>query len=101
MTSKKNTLKRANVAKRSLKDKYICSYGLGRMVKYGLPVQSVICNRVLVGGKVRHAQGQRLDRSEVRRKEKVRERKGKGEKSTLFPLFLTPHFKLNLKVSIG
>ena len=34
---------------------------------------------VLVGGKARHAQGQRLDRSEVRRKEKVRERKGRGK----------------------
>ena len=34
---------------------------------------------LLVGGKARHAQGQRLDRYKVRRKEKVRERKGRGK----------------------
>ena len=49
---------------------------------------------LLVGGKVRHAQGQRLNRFEVevevRRKRK--RTKGEGEESTLFPLFLTPHF---------
>ena len=56
---------------------------------------------LLVSGKVRHAQGQRLDRCEIRIKRKSERTKGEGEKSTLFPLFLTPHFKLNLKVSIG
>ncbi len=47
---------------------------------------------MLIGGKVRHAQGQRLDRFEVRRKGESERAKGEGEKSTLFPLFLTPHF---------
>ena len=56
---------------------------------------------MLVSGKVRHAQGQRLNRFEVRRKRESERTKGKGEMSTLSPSFLTPHFKLNLKVSIG
>ncbi len=56
---------------------------------------------MLVSGKLRHAQGQRLNRFEVRRKRESERTKGEGEKSTLFPLFLTPHFTLNLKVSIG
>ncbi len=56
---------------------------------------------LLVRGKVRHAQGQRLNRFEVRRKRESERTKGEGGKSTLFPLFLTPHFNLNLKVSIG
>jgi hypothetical protein len=58
---------------------------------------------LLVSGKVRHTQGQsqRLNRFEVRRKRESERTKGEGEKSTLFPLFPTPHFKLNLKVSIG
>ena len=47
---------------------------------------------LLVGGKVRHAQGQGPDRFEVRRKRESERTKGEGEKSTLFPLFLTPHF---------
>ena len=34
---------------------------------------------MLVGGKVRHAQGQRLNRVEVEEREKVRERKGRGK----------------------
>ena len=34
---------------------------------------------LLVGGKVRHAQGQRLNRFEVEEREKVRERKGRGK----------------------
>ncbi len=58
-------------------------------------------NNMLVSGKVRHAPGQRLHRSDVRRKTKGERTKGEGEMSTLFPSFLTPHFKLNLKVSFG
>jgi hypothetical protein len=46
----------------------------------------------LVSGKVRHAQGQRLNRFEVRRKRESEKTKGEGEMSTLFPSFLTPHF---------
>ena len=42
---------------------------------------------LLVGGKARHAQGQRLDRYEVRRKEKVRERKGRGKSPPSFLCF--------------
>ena len=34
---------------------------------------------MLVGGKARHAQGQRLNRLEVEEREKVRERKGRGK----------------------
>jgi hypothetical protein len=34
-------------------------------------------------------------------KERVRERKGRGGISTLFPSFLTPQLILHLKVSIG
>ena len=64
-------------------------------------VLMLIIVSMLVSGKVRHAQGQRLDRFEVRRKRKSERTKGEEEKSTLFPLFLTPHFKLNLKSSIG
>ncbi len=56
---------------------------------------------LLVSGKVRHAQGQRLNRFEVRRKRESERTKGEGKMSTLFPLFLTPHFKLNLKVLVG
>jgi len=56
---------------------------------------------LLVSGKVRHAQGQRLNRCEVREREKSERTKGEGEMSTLFPSFLTPHFNLILKVSIG
>ncbi len=56
---------------------------------------------LLVSGKVRHAQDQRLNRFEVRRKRESERTKGEGEMSTLFPSFLTPHFKLNLKFSIG
>ena len=33
---------------------------------------------LLVSGKVRHAQGQRLNRFEVKEREKVREQKGRG-----------------------
>ena len=51
-----------------------------------------VSTAMLVGGKVRHAQGQGLDRFEVRRKRKSERTKGEGEKSTLFPLFLTPQF---------
>jgi hypothetical protein len=47
---------------------------------------------LLVSGKVRHAQGQRLNRFEVKEREKSERTKGEGEMSTLFPLFLTPHF---------
>ena len=50
---------------------------------------------------IRHAQGQRLNRCEVREREKSERTKGEGEMSTLFPSFLTPHFNLILKVSIG
>ncbi len=56
---------------------------------------------MLVSGEVRHAQGQRLNRFEVREREKSERTKGEREMSTLLPSFLTPHFKLNLKVSIG
>ncbi len=56
---------------------------------------------MLVSGKVRHAQGQRLNRCEVKEREKSERTKGEGEKSTLFPSFLTPHFNLILKVPIG
>ena len=40
---------------------------------------------LLVGGKVRHAQGQRLNRFEVRRKRESERTKGEEGKSTLFP----------------
>ncbi len=56
---------------------------------------------LLVSGKVRHAQGQRLNRFEVRERDKSERTKGEGEMSTLFPSFLTPHFNLILTVSIG
>ena len=55
-------------------------------------INDTIDVHLLVSGKVRHAQGQRLDRFEVRRKRESERTKGEGEKSTLFPLFLTPHF---------
>ena len=42
---------------------------------------------LLVGGKVRHAQGQRLNRFEVEEREKVRERKGRGENPPSFLCF--------------
>ncbi len=38
-----------------------------------------ICTGMLVSGKVRHAQGQRLNRFEVKEREKVREQKGRGK----------------------
>ncbi len=47
---------------------------------------------LLVSDKVRHAQGQRLNRFEERRKRESERTKGEGGKSTLFPLFSTPHF---------
>ena len=55
-------------------------------------MHDIVDSVLLVSGKVRHAQGQRLDRFEVRRKRESERTKGEGEKSTLFPLFLTPHF---------
>jgi hypothetical protein len=47
---------------------------------------------VLVSGKVRHAQGQRLNRFEVRRKRESERTKGEVEMFTLFPKFPTPNF---------
>ena len=55
-------------------------------------VASELRMHLLVSGKVRHAQGQRLNRWEVREREKSERTKGEGEMSTLFPSFLTPHF---------
>ena len=55
---------------------------------------------LLVSGKVRHAQGQRLNRCEVREKgkrEKVRERKGRGKCPPSFLCFQPPFFIYFLK----
>jgi hypothetical protein len=53
---------------------------------------------VTSGGRVRHAQDQRLDRSDERSKRESERTKGEGEgeMSTLCPLFPTPHFYLRL-----
>ncbi len=58
---------------------------------------------LLVSGRVRHAPRAKNDKAEQLKevKERVRERKGRGGISTLFPLFLTPQLILHLKVSIG
>ena len=57
----------------------LASRGGTSFMKHGIPL--------LVGGKARHAQGQRLNRFEVEEREKVRERKGRGKSPPSFLCF--------------
>ncbi len=62
-----------------------CRIGPTPYLSYLLSDGSVL--QLLVSGKVRHAQGQRLDRFEVRIKRKVREQKGRGKSPPSFLCF--------------
>jgi hypothetical protein len=50
-----------------------------RLASQGVLVYETRDPVLLVSGKVRHAQGQRLNRFEVKEREKVREQKGRGK----------------------
>ncbi len=68
------------------------------------PTPTIQAQRVqlMVGGRGGHAPESKDQAEQLKEvKERVRERKGRGGISTLFPSFLTPQLILHLKVSIG